>query len=422
MRNGCASFPEECALNSRGKEGLPLWCGVLRTDDSISEKSWGESPGITRHILRGPVSGSQDSREGCPFYILIQCPTLYGSSCITTRPSRAVTGPVVISTATSSLQIHITCSKLAASQHQHFPSLNASIATHSLRTPCPPTHEATLIARPAIPERMMSSTNEEDPFLQVQQYDFSPPPFPPRFAQKIQTNTPSPRDVLAQLSSTRPLFASYLRIRSLSTTPSSPELASARTDLESALASLAEDLSDLVASVQAIESNPSQYGISTDEVARRRRLVQEVGGEIEDMREELTEKLGGSTAPAPAPAGRLPDPDCFAVGGEAEADAYAEFEQQQVEMMREQDEHLDGVFQTVGSLRRQADDMGRELEEQGEMLDGVDETVDRVGGRLQSGMQKLQFVMRKNEDRWSSFCIGVLIFVLILLLFLLLSL
>ncbi|QPG96797.1 hypothetical protein C2857_005285 [Epichloe festucae Fl1] len=242
---------------------------------------------------------------------------------------------------------------------------------------------------------MMSSTNEEDPFLQVQQ------------------------DVLAQLSSTRPLFASYLRIRSLSTTPSSPELASARTDLESALASLAEDLSDLVASVQAIESNPSQYGISTDEVARRRRLVQEVGGEIEDMREELTTKLGDSTAPAPA--GRLPDPDSFAVGGEADADAYAEFEQQQqVEMMREQDEHLDGVFQTVGSLRRQADDMGRELEEQGEMLDGVDETVDRVGGRLQSGMQKLQYVMRKNEDRWSSCCIGVLIFVLILLLFLLL--
>ncbi|KAG5913336.1 hypothetical protein E4U42_001273 [Claviceps africana] len=103
-----------------------------------------------------------------------------------------------------------------------------------------------------------------------------------------------------------------------------------------------------------------------------------------------------------------------------DADGYAAFEQQhQLGMMREQDEHLDGVSRTVGNLRRQAGDMGRELEEQSEMLHVVDETVERVSGRLQSGMQKLQHVMRRNEDRWSGFCIGVLIFVLILLLFLL---
>ncbi|KHO01491.1 t-SNARE [Metarhizium album ARSEF 1941] len=240
----------------------------------------------------------------------------------------------------------------------------------------------------------MSSTNEEDPFLHVQQ------------------------DVLAQIQSTRPLFASYLRIRSLTTTPSSPELASARKDLEAALSTLAEDLADLVASVQAIESNPSQYGISSAEVSRRKRLVSEVGGEIEDMREELHKKIDHQ----PQPPGRehLPDPDSFAVG-DSQGDAYAEFEQQrQMEMMREQDQHLDEVFQTVGSLRRQADDMGRELEEQRELLEVVDSTVDRVSGTLQVGMRKLQHVVRKGEDRWSSCCIAVLIFVLILLLVLLL--
>jgi t-SNARE syntaxin family protein len=50
----------------------------------------------------------------------------------------------------------------------------------------------------------------------------------------------------------------------------------------------------------------------------------------------------------------------------------------------------------------------------------VDDLADRVGNRLQTGMAKLQYVMRKNEDRLSSCCIGVLIFVLILLLVLLL--
>lgn len=221
----------------------------------------------------------------------------------------------------------------------------------------------------------------------------------------------------------RPLFASYLRIRSLSTTASSPELASARADLESALSSLADDLADLVASVQAVEYNPAQFGLSEHEVTRRKRLVQEVGGEIEDMREELSKKTAasanGGSGSGTTGSSDLPDPNAFAIDGDDEG--YAEFEQQQqVQMMREQDQHLDGVFQTVGNLRRQADDMGRELEEQREMLEVVDNMADRVGGRLQTGMQKLGTVVRQNEDRLSSCCIAVLIFVLILLLVLLL--
>ncbi|KAI9149323.1 t-SNARE affecting a late Golgi compartment protein [Paramyrothecium foliicola] len=244
---------------------------------------------------------------------------------------------------------------------------------------------------------MMSSSTEGDPFLQVQQ------------------------DVLNQLSSTRSLFASYLRIRSLTSTASSPELASARSDLEAALSTLADDLADLVDSVQAVESNPAQFGLSSDEVLRRKRLVQEVGGEVEDMREELLKKLDAAGGGGGRGGSDLPDPSSFAIGDGDGGDNYAAFEQQQqVEMMQDQDQHLDGVFQTVGNLRRQADDMGRELEEQREMLEEVDIVADRVGGRLQTGVQKLQYIMRKNEDRYSSCCIAVLIFVLILLLVLLL--
>lgn len=139
------------------------------------------------------------------------------------------------------------------------------------------------------------------------------------------------------------------------------------------------------------------------------------------MREELQKHTA-----APAKQGGhddLADPNSFVIeDGEAGGDDYAaEFEQQQqVEMMREQDEHLDGVFQTVGNLRMQAEDMGRELEEQREMLEVVDDLADRVGGRLQTGMTKLNQIVRANEDRWSSCCIGVLILVLIILLILLL--
>ncbi|KAL5350444.1 hypothetical protein ACLOAV_004012 [Pseudogymnoascus australis] len=238
----------------------------------------------------------------------------------------------------------------------------------------------------------MSSINEEDPFLQVQ------------------------ADVLSQLNTTRPLFASYLRIRSLSPNPSSPEVTSARAELESSLSSLAEDLADLVSSVKAVETDPHRYGLQIEEVVRRKHLVDEVGNEVEDMREELLKHLShAKSRNKPLPPGVDEEQ---AVGGD---DMYEEFEQQeQQRIMNDQDQQLDGVFRTVGNLRQQADEMGRELEEQAEIIEQVDSAADRVGGKLQTGLQKVGWVMRNNEETMSSCCIGVLIVVLIVLLVLLL--
>lgn len=230
------------------------------------------------------------------------------------------------------------------------------------------------------------------------------------------------------MDTTRPLFTSYLRIRSLSTTTTSPELRSARHDLETALSTLAEDLADLIASVQAVEDNAAAFGLSQHEVARRKRLVDEIGGEVEDMREELAKAVAGgggrNQRGGNGDGSDLPDPSAFAVDdgdGHGAEDYAAEFEQQQQQhMMREQDVHLDGVFQTVNTLRQQAGDMGRELEEQREMLEDTDRLADRVGGRLQTGMDKLKYVVKHNEDSLSSWCIGLLIMVLCILLVLLL--
>ena len=210
-------------------------------------------------------------------------------------------------------------------------------------------------------------------------------------------------DVLSTLNTTRPLFASYLRIRSLASSPTSPELAQARTELESTLQDLSSDLLDLVESIKAVEHDLYRYGLEIEEVERRRRLVEEVGGEIEDMREELLKTVAGADKRRQGANGNaLPSPSMYDQQSQ-EGDDYAAFEQQrQVEMMHEQDEALDGVFQTVGNLRQQADDMGRELEEQGELLEDVDTLADRVGGKLQTGIKKVGWVIKKNEGEPSS--------------------
>ncbi|KAL5693632.1 hypothetical protein EMGR_004632 [Emarellia grisea] len=240
------------------------------------------------------------------------------------------------------------------------------------------------------------------------------------------------QDVLSTLQSSRPLFSSYLRIRSLAKSPSNPELQQARAELEATLTDLTADLDDLVESVRAIEQDPYRYGLEIDEVARRRKLVDEVGDEVEKMREELqrvvttADTAGGTKAHTGSTSG-LPNPSDFdnvlSPSDDRGDDYYTALEQQrQMELMHEQDEQLDGVFRTVGNLRQQADDMGRELEEQAVMIDEVDTLADRVGGKLSNGMSRIKHIVRKNEDTMSSFCIAALIFVLVLLLILVIAL
>lgn len=204
-------------------------------------------------------------------------------------------------------------------------------------------------------------------------------------------------DILKTLTQTRSLFSSYLRIRSLATNVSSPELTQARRELESTIQDLTTDLQDLVDSVKAVEGDPFRYGLDIDEVGRRRKLVKDAGDEIEGMREELAKKTVGTQANGKGMNGSLPPPSAFETDEMGE-DEYGAFEQQrQVEMMHDQDEQLDSVFKTVGNLRAQADDMGRELEEQAEMLDDVDRDADRVQGKLQNGLKRVGWVIQHNE-------------------------
>lgn len=170
--------------------------------------------------------------------------------------------------------------------------------------------------------------------------------------------------------------------------------------------------------MRAIEYDPYRYGLELDEVERRRKLVDDVGKEIEEMRQELQRTVhehpgtagkrassgpssasaaGGSGLPAPSTFDNLLDEE----GQERGEDYYSEMEQQrQVELMQDQDQQLDGVFRTVVNLRQQADDMGRELEEQSVMLKDVDTLAERVGGKLQDGVKRVGHIIKKNEGEY----------------------
>ncbi|KAI5780944.1 hypothetical protein EDC01DRAFT_718721 [Geopyxis carbonaria] len=241
----------------------------------------------------------------------------------------------------------------------------------------------------------------------------NPDPYP-QFESELRT----------LLEATRLSFTSFLRIRSLAAA-TSPELLAAREELSDNHAQLLEDLEDLTATVAAVEHDPYRFGLDVADVAARRRFVGEVAGELEDMREEMERAPGTHATGAGATAGGAAGQGGFVGDSDdddgadlAANDPVAQYEQQQqLEMLRRQDEQLEGVGRTVQNLKRLGGDLGRELEEQNQELEELDRDVERVEGKLQRGLKDLNRFVKKNEDSVSNWCIGLLIMILCVLLF-----
>lgn len=89
------------------------------------------------------------------------------------------------------------------------------------------------------------------------------------------------------------------------------------------------------------------------------------------------------------------------------------------QVIREQDEQLDVLGQSVRRQRMLGIEMGNELEEQNELLDDVERGVDRHGSTLERARTKLGNVARKSKDNWNWVTIGILICILVLLIILL---
>lgn len=91
--------------------------------------------------------------------------------------------------------------------------------------------------------------------------------------------------MLRKIGQARSLLSSYHRIRETVSDPkTSPELANTKVDLDAILEDLA-DLDDLEESVAAVESDPICYGLSVEEVRRRRGFVDQIRDQVEDLQE-----------------------------------------------------------------------------------------------------------------------------------------
>lgn len=84
-------------------------------------------------------------------------------------------------------------------------------------------------------------------------------------------------------------------------------------------------------------------------------------------------------------------------------------------VLREQDDQLDRLGESIGRQRDLSIQIGDELDEHVAMLDEVDAHVDRHQGRLDGARQRIGRIARKANDNKQITTIAILIIILILL-------
>ncbi|KAF7983440.1 hypothetical protein HWV62_21702 [Athelia sp. TMB] len=217
------------------------------------------------------------------------------------------------------------------------------------------------------------------------------------------------REIQTSLQTAAALRASFLRIRTMAR-DDSEELGWARNELKATLAGLDADLEDLEESVKIVESTGARmFGLDEAEVMERRRYVVRVRREIQDMRAEVD---GGRTTAANSSSATSPRSE--RAQNEDHQAAWAQ--EEQMMLMREQDQTMDTISGTLSTLAQQAGLMGQEIVEHNEMLGDLEAGVDNTDTKLSGAMQRMKKFVRQTEETKSGWCIVILIIVLIILL------
>lgn len=189
-------------------------------------------------------------------------------------------------------------------------------------------------------------------------------------------------------------------------------------DFENSFQELQETIEDLRQAVTISEANPDQFQLSASDISLRKDILAQLDAKVTSILKQWANKNDPHrTRDVTTMSNRISqdthDENPFNDSNrlDEEFNAY-----QQQEVIQNQDLQLDQIHQTMRNLNLQATMMGGELEDQGIMLDDLDQEMDVVGSKLQRGLKRVGFVIEKNRERASDWCIGILVVALCVLL------
>ncbi|XP_046997431.1 syntaxin-6 [Schistocerca americana] len=240
-------------------------------------------------------------------------------------------------------------------------------------------------------------------------------------------------EVCKALNKTRGLYRRWLELHDdPGNSVSKDELEWTTTELRNALRSIEWDLEDLEDTIGIVEKNPGKFKIDNKELSSRRNFIDQTRDEVKTMKDKMNISRGRDrdrTARQP-----LLENSPVRVPSTHGTTKYSKLEneldspnrqflddtlQQQNHMLRSQDEQLDIISDSVGTLKTVSRQIGNELDEQAVMLDEFGNEMENTDSKLDSTMKRVAKVFHISNDRRQWIAIGVLsgIMVIVIILF-----
>ncbi|XP_063227264.1 syntaxin-6 isoform X1 [Bacillus rossius redtenbacheri] len=239
-------------------------------------------------------------------------------------------------------------------------------------------------------------------------------------------------EVCKALNKTRGLYRRYSELHDdPSNCLSKDELDWTTTELRNALRSIEWDLEDLDDTIGIVEKNPSKFKIDNKELSARRNFIEQTRDEVKTMKEKMNISRGRDrdrTARQPllenSPA-RVPSSHGTTRYSKLENELDSPNRQfldstlqQQGGMLRAQDDQLDLISDSVGTLKTVSRQITSELDEQAGMLDEFGNELENTDSKIDSTMKKVAKVLHMSNDRRQWIAIAVLTLIMIIVIFL----
>ncbi|XP_076263208.1 syntaxin 6 [Rhynchophorus ferrugineus] len=237
-------------------------------------------------------------------------------------------------------------------------------------------------------------------------------------------------EVFRALKKTRGLYRRWSEFQNDSDLITKDEIEWTNTELKNSLRSIEWDLEDLEDTIEIVEKNPSKFKIDNKELTKRKNFIDSTKNEILSMKEKINMNRGRDRdlmSRQPLLESSSPVRLTSMHGGtkysklenEVESPQHQFLQKQQMYEVQNQDDQLEAIAGSLGTLKTVSRHIGIELDEQQGMLDEFGTELESSESKLDTTMRKMAKVLRISSEKgqWTAIIILVIVLIIVIVLF-----
>uniref|UniRef100_A0A023FXZ7 Putative syntaxin 6 n=2 Tax=Amblyomma TaxID=6942 RepID=A0A023FXZ7_AMBPA len=221
-------------------------------------------------------------------------------------------------------------------------------------------------------------------------------------------------EIVKAIANNKTLFERWNQYQDPSSLPSKEDIDWTTSELRKGLRSIEWDLEDLEETVAIVEKNPKKFKIDEKEIKSRKAFIEQSRNEVKCMKEAILESKAKNKRMRPSSMELFNSSRTAkytSLRNEVESPVRRlldHTQQQQQELMVAQDDELEGIQTSVGTLKSMSKQIGNELDEQSVMLDDLGHDMDNAESKIDGALKKMAKVLHMSNDRRQWMAIGAL--------------